>query len=160
MTRIGFGYDAHRLVTGRALILGGVTVPFEKGLLGHSDADVILHALCDAILGACALKDIGHQFPDTDPKFRGISSLTLLERVMRMIKGKGFMLFNADVTLLAEAPKVSPFIDEMVENISRVCKAPKDSINIKATTTEGLGFAGRGEGMAAYAVVTVTKSGP
>lgn len=157
MTRIGFGYDVHRLVHGRALVLGGVNIPFEKGLLGYSDADVLLHALCDAILGASALGDIGRHFPDTDPKYAGISSLKLLEKVMEIISKKGYGLSNADIILVSEAPKVFPYIDEMVENIALVCKVEKGRINIKATTTEGLGFTGKGEGMAAYAVVMLEE---
>lgn len=155
--RIGFGYDVHRLVSGRVLILGGVKIPHPFGLLGHSDADVITHALCDAILGAAALGDLGRHFPDSDPSYAGISSIKLLKEVIQKITSSGWKLVNADITLVAHAPKIVPFVTEMEKNISRACKVSADRINIKATTTEGLGFTGTGEGMAAYAVVTIAS---
>jgi 2-C-methyl-D-erythritol 2,4-cyclodiphosphate synthase len=156
--RTGFGYDVHRLVTGRNLILGGVKIPHPYGLLGHSDADVITHALCDAILGAAALGDLGQHFPDNDPSYTGISSIKLLEEVIQKIVSSGWRLGNADITLVSQAPKIAPFVAEMEKNISEACKVSVDQINIKATTTEGLGFTGTGEGMAAYAVVTIIDS--
>jgi 2-C-methyl-D-erythritol 2,4-cyclodiphosphate synthase len=156
--RIGFGYDVHRLVTGRNLILGGVKIPYPYGLLGHSDADVMTHALCDAILGAAALGDLGQHFPDSDPLYAGISSIKLLEEVIQKIVSSGWRLGNADITLVSQAPKIAPFVAEMKKNISEACKVSMDQINIKATTTEGLGFTGNGEGMAAYAVVTIIDS--
>jgi len=155
--RIGFGYDAHRLVTGRSLILGGVKIPHPYGLLGHSDADVITHALCDAILGAAALGDLGRHFPDSDPRYAGISSIKLLEKVIQKIASSGWRLGNADITLVAQIPKIAPFVTKMEKNISDACRVTVDQINIKATTTEGLGFTGTGEGMAAYAVVTIAS---
>lgn len=155
--RTGFGYDVHRLVTGRSLILGGVKIPHPYGLLGHSDADVITHALCDAILGAAALGDLGQHFPDNDPRYTGISSIKLLEEVIQKIVSFGWRLGNADITLVSQAPKIAPFVAEMKKNISEACKVSVDQINIKATTTEGLGFTGTGEGMAAYAVVTIAS---
>ncbi|MDL1958888.1 MAG: 2-C-methyl-D-erythritol 2,4-cyclodiphosphate synthase [Deltaproteobacteria bacterium] len=156
--RTGFGYDVHRLVTCRNLILGGVKIPHPYGLLGHSDADVITHALCDAILGAAALGDLGRHFPDSDPLYAGISSIHLLEEVIQKITSLNWRLGNADITLVAQAPKIAPFVAEMKKNISEVCKVSVDQINIKATTTEGLGFIGTGEGMAAYAVVTILRT--
>ncbi len=150
--RIGHGYDVHRLVSGRELILGGVQVPFDKGLLGHSDADVLTHAVMDALLGASALGDIGLHFPDTDEQFRGISSLKLLERVCVLLKEKGFRIENIDCTILAQAPKLRPFIPEMQKNLAESCRIPCSILNIKATTEEGLGFTGSGEGIAAHAV--------
>lgn len=155
--RIGMGYDVHRLVEGRKLILGGVEIPFEKGLLGHSDADVLIHALMDAILGAMAMRDIGYHFPDNDEAYRGISSLVLLARVKAMMDDTGYELSNADITLMAERPKVAPYIEAMTRSIARTLKVSPDAIGIKATTTEGLGFVGRGEGMAAQAVVLLEK---
>ncbi|MBW1946545.1 MAG: 2-C-methyl-D-erythritol 2,4-cyclodiphosphate synthase [Deltaproteobacteria bacterium] len=156
--RIGFGYDVHRLVSSRNLILGGVKIPHPYGLLGHSDADVITHALCDAILGAAALGDLGRHFPDLDPRYAGISSIKLLKEVIQKIVSSGWRLGNADITLVAQSPKIAPFVAEMKKNISEACKVSVDQINIKATTTEGLGFTGNGEGMAAYAVVTIIDS--
>jgi 2-C-methyl-D-erythritol 2,4-cyclodiphosphate synthase len=150
--RIGHGYDVHRLVEGRKLILGGVDVPYERGLLGHSDADVLLHAISDAILGAIGEGDIGRHFPDTDPKYKGADSLKLLEHVMGLAEQKGFRLGNLDATIVAQRPKLAPYISRMRENIGRVAGGEVDRINVKATTTEELGFAGRGEGIAAYAV--------
>ena len=150
--RIGQGYDVHRLVEGRPLILGGVEIPWEKGLLGHSDADVIVHALMDALLGAAGLWDIGHAFPDDDPETDGISSLILLERVRDMLAEKGYHVVNLDGTIIAQRPKLSPHIPEMRRNIAGVLGIPAERINLKATTEEGLGFTGSGEGIAAQAV--------
>jgi len=151
--RIGHGYDVHCLVEGRKLILGGVDVPHERGLLGHSDADVLLHAIADAILGALALGDIGKHFPDTDPQYKGADSRKLLRHVIALAEQKGYALCNVDATIVAQRPKLAPFIPEMRANISEDLAAEIDRINVKATTTEQLGFAGRGEGIAAYAVV-------
>ena len=150
--RIGQGYDVHRLVEGRPLILGGVEIPWEKGLLGHSDADVIVHALMDALLGAAGLWDIGHAFPDDDPETDGISSLILLERVRDMLAEKGYHVVNLDGTIIAQRPKLSPHIPEMRQKIAAVLGIPVERINLKATTEEGLGFTGTGEGIAAQAV--------
>ncbi len=146
------GYDCHRLVQGRVLVLGGVTIPHSHGLDGHSDADVLTHALCDAILGACGLGDIGIHFPDTDPTYKGISSITLLERVIEKAEGMGMKIGNADITLVAQAPRMSPYVKEMKRILADVCKIPPERINIKATTTEGLGFIGSRQGISAYAV--------
>lgn len=151
--RVGQGYDVHRLVEGRKLILGGVEVPFEKGLLGHSDADVLTHAVMDALLGAAGLWDIGHAFPDSEEAFRGISSLILLDRVMDMLSDRGFQVGNVDCTILAQAPKLAPYIPRMRENLSVRMGVKPEQVNVKATTEEGLGFTGMGEGMAAHAVV-------
>jgi len=150
--RIGMGYDVHRLVPGRPLILGGIEIPFQLGLLGHSDADVLIHALGDALLGAAGLGDLGRHFPDSDSKYKGISSLRLLETIVDLIREKGYLIGNADLTVVAQAPTLAPFIPQMQIVLSRVLNISKDQINIKATTTEGLGFAGRQEGIAAYAV--------
>ncbi len=155
--RIGHGYDVHRLVEGRTLILGGVDIPWEKGLLGHSDADVLLHAIADAILGAIAEGDIGKHFPDTDPRYKGADSLKLLAHVMHLADSKGYRLGNVDATIVAQRPKLAPHIERMRENIAAVLAAELDRVNVKATTTEELGFAGRGEGIAAYAVVLMEK---
>ncbi len=152
MTRFGMGYDVHRLVEGRKLILGGVEIPWEKGLLGHSDADVLLHAVADALLGAAALGDIGRHFPDTDEKFAGADSMKLLVEVVRLVRKKGFRVGNVDATIVAQAPKLAPHIGKMTENIARVLDVPLDCVNVKATTEERLGFTGSGEGMSAYAV--------
>jgi 2-C-methyl-D-erythritol 2,4-cyclodiphosphate synthase len=160
MLRIGHGYDVHRLVAERPLILGGVHVPCELGLLGHSDADVLLHAVCDAILGAVGAGDLGRHFPDTDETFRGISSLTLLAQVMALASAEGYSLGNLDVTVIAQRPRLAPYVPAMVENVARVCGTPAERINIKATTTEGLGFEGRGEGIAAAAVVLLHRDHP
>lgn len=159
MFRIGHGYDVHRFAEGRALILGGVTVPHTKGLLGHSDADVLVHALCDALLGALALGDIGKHFPDTDPKYRGVSSLLLLCAVRDLIDAEGYRLANCDCTLLAQAPKLASYIDGMRQNIADVLGVDKKSVSVKATTEEGLGFTGREEGVAAHAVALLVKKG-
>lgn len=150
--RIGHGFDVHRLVENRKLILGGVEIEYEKGLLGHSDADVLVHALMDAILGAAGLGDIGKHFPDNDDSFKDISSLKLLKRVKDIITEKGYKLSNADVTVIAQRPKLLPFIPEMKSNIAKILEISEDRLNIKATTTEKLGFEGRGEGISAHAV--------
>ena len=153
MMRIGHGFDVHRLVAERKLILGGVEIPYTLGLLGHSDADVLLHAICDAILGALAAGDIGKHFPDTDPAYRGISSLKLLAHVMELAHGQGYVIGNLDATVIAQNPKLAPYIRQMVENIALVCETDPGRVNVKATTTEQLGFEGRGEGISAHAVV-------
>ena len=151
--RIGHGFDVHRLVADRPLVLGGVTVPWHLGLLGHSDADVLLHAICDAILGALALGDIGRHFPDTDPAYRGIDSMRLLEHVIALAASNGFAVGNLDATVVAQQPKLAPHIPRMVARIAAACAVEIGRINVKATTTEQLGYTGRGEGIAAYAVV-------
>lgn len=153
--RVGTGYDVHKLVEGRKLILCGVEIPWDLGLLGHSDADVAIHALMDAILGAAALGDIGKLFPDSSEEFRGISSVTLLERVMAVINEKGCFVGNTDITIVAQRPKLAPFIDEMRDNLADAMKIPRERVSVKATTTEGLGFAGKGEGIEAQAVCTI-----
>nr|WP_325182525.1 2-C-methyl-D-erythritol 2,4-cyclodiphosphate synthase [uncultured Oscillibacter sp.] len=153
--RIGHGYDVHRLVPDRRLILGGVEIPWEKGLLGHSDADVLVHAVMDALAGAARLGDIGKLFPDTDPAYKGISSLKLLGEVGRLLREKGFAVVNVDATLLAQAPKVAPYKARMAENIAAALGIEAERVNVKATTEEGLGFTGDGSGMAAHAVVLV-----
>lgn len=159
MMRIGHGYDVHCLVTDRKLILGGVDIPYEKGLLGHSDADVLLHAIADAILGAIAAGDIGKHFPDTDPAYKGADSLKLLQHVVELAGQRGYRLGNLDATIVAQRPKLAPHIETMRANIARACAVGIEQINVKATTTEQLGFAGRGEGIAAYAVVLMTRLG-
>lgn len=150
--RIGLGYDVHRLVEGRDLIIGGVNIPYEKGLLGHSDADVLLHAISDSILGAAALGDIGKHFPDTDERYKGISSLTLLEEVGLLVKNKGYEILNIDATIIAQKPKMAPYIQGMRENISKVLVLHIDQINIKATTEEGLGFTGESLGISSQSI--------
>ncbi len=155
--RVGHGYDVHRLVSGRKLILGGVEISFEKGLDGHSDADVLTHAVMDALLGACGLGDIGRHFPDTDERYRGISSLLLLDHVATLLRQQGYGVVNVDVTLLAQAPKVGPYRQQMVENLATHMGIPPEQINVKATTEEHLGFTGSGEGMACHAVALVEK---
>ncbi len=155
--RIGHGYDVHRLVPGRPLILGGVEVPWEKGLLGHSDADVLTHAVMDALCGASKLGDIGKLFPDTDPRYAGISSLELLRQVASLLAEGGWTVVNIDATLLAQAPKVGPFRREMESKLAAALKIPPDRVNVKATTEEGLGFTGDGSGMAAHAVALLEK---
>ena len=157
--RIGFGYDVHPLVEGRKLVLGGVEIPFEKGLEGHSDADVLLHAVCDALLGALGEGDIGKHFPNTDPRFRGISSLRLLEAVASRLTEKLFGAENVDVSVVAEKPRIAAYIPRMIEQISRVLNLSPERVNIKATTSEGLGFVGEGKGIAAYAVVLLKEVG-
>jgi 2-C-methyl-D-erythritol 4-phosphate cytidylyltransferase/2-C-methyl-D-erythritol 2,4-cyclodiphosphate synthase len=151
--KIGHGYDAHRLVSGRQLILGGVDIPHELGLDGHSDADVVAHALTDAILGALGLGDIGRHFPDSDPQFKGADSLVLLAHVQQLAQEKGYQLGNGDITIVCQRPKLAPYLAAMQENLARVCKVQPEAINIKATTTEKMGYTGRGEGIATYAVV-------
>lgn len=150
--RVGIGYDVHAFSDYRALVLGGVTIPNEKGLAGHSDADVLLHALCDALLGAAGMGDIGRHFPDKDPAFKDIDSLILLERTMELVRSRGLAVANIDATILAEAPRMWPHIPAMRKNISRVLGVPPDDVNIKATTSEGMGFIGRREGIAAMCV--------
>jgi 2-C-methyl-D-erythritol 2,4-cyclodiphosphate synthase len=150
--RIGHGYDVHKLVAGRKLILGGTEVPYAKGLLGHSDADVLLHAISDAILGAIGEGDIGRHFPDTDPAYKGADSIKLLRHVMALAEAKGYRIGNVDATVVAQRPKLAGYIPQMRINIARALDTVEDRINVKATTTEELGFAGRGEGIAAYAV--------
>ena len=156
--RIGHGYDVHRLVAGRKLILGGVDIPNDLGLLGHSDADVLLHALSDAILGAIGEGDIGRHFPDTDPAFKGADSIKLLQHVMALADGKGFRIGNVDATVVAQRPKLAPFIQQMRLNVARALSCEEERVNVKATTTEELGFAGRGEGIAAYAVALLERN--
>jgi 2-C-methyl-D-erythritol 2,4-cyclodiphosphate synthase len=155
--RIGIGYDVHPLVEGRKLIIGGVNIKFEKGLDGYSDADVLVHAIMDALLGAAGLKDIGHQFPTGDTHFMDASSIHLLEHVGRMIAGQGYAVKNVDSVLIAQDPKIAPYMDDMISNISRALRIERDQVMVKATTTDGLGFTGRGEGMAAYAVAMVEQ---
>lgn len=155
--RVGMGYDVHKLVVGRKLILGGVEIPYEKGLLGHSDADVLVHAVMDALLGAAALGDIGKHFPDTDPRYEGASSIGLLEHVGMLLEENGYVIENIDATIIAQRPKMLPHIDSMRENICRALKIEKDQINIKATTEEGLGFTGTGEGISSQAVCAIEK---
>ena len=156
--RIGHGYDVHRLVEGRRLLLGGVDIPWEKGLLGHSDADVLVHAIMDALTGAARLGDIGKLFPDTDPAYADISSLKLLREVGRLLSEKGFAVVNIDATLLAQAPKVGPYRPRMAANVAEALGIDPEQVNIKATTEEGLGFTGDGSGMAAHAVVLLEKT--
>ncbi len=150
--RIGHGYDVHALVEGRELILGGVKIPYEKGLLGHSDADVLLHAVSDALLGAAALGDIGKHFPDTDPAYKGVDSLVLLRHVAALVRQKGYYVSNVDVTMIAQRPKLAPHIPQMVENIAAALALPADRVNVKATTEEHLGFTGENLGMRCHAV--------
>ena len=157
MTRFGMGYDVHRLVEGRRLILGGVDVPYEKGLLGHSDADVLLHAVSDALLGAAALGDIGTHFPDTDERFRGADSGKLLAEVARLVRAEGYAIGNVDATIVAQAPKLLPHIPRMRENIARMIGVAVGDVNVKATTEERLGFTGSGEGMSAYAIAGIER---
>lgn len=159
MTRFGMGYDVHRLVAGRKLILGGVEVPFEKGLLGHSDADVLLHAVADALLGAAALGDIGRHFPDTDPRYEGADSGKLLEHVRELLEEKGYRVGNVDATVVAQRPKLMDFIPRMTANIAQILRVPEDAVNVKATTEERLGFTGSGEGISAYAVAGIERAG-
>ncbi|NLI65877.1 MAG: 2-C-methyl-D-erythritol 2,4-cyclodiphosphate synthase [Tissierellia bacterium] len=158
--RIGFGYDVHRLVEGRDLIVGGVRIPHERGLLGHSDADVLVHAIMDSILGALALGDIGKHFPDTDPEYKDISSIILLERVFKLMKEQGYEIGNIDATVAAQRPKLALYIDEIRANIAKVLETELENINIKATTTEELGFVGRKEGISSYCVCLLKKFSP
>ena len=155
--RAGIGYDVHKLATGRRLILGGVEIPFDKGLSGHSDADVLIHAIMDALLGAAGLLDIGNQFPPEDPKYKDISSLVLLDEVNKLLWDKGLVVVNIDAVITAQQPKISPYVDDMRRLISRRLGINLEQVMVKATTTDGLGFAGRGEGMAAYAVALVEE---
>jgi len=156
--RVGCGFDVHRLVAGRALKLGGVTLPFERGLQGHSDADVLLHAICDAILGAIGEGDIGRHFPDDDPAYKDADSRTLLRAVWQRATAAGYTLGNVDAIVLAEAPRIAPHAAQMAANIAADCAASPDQVNVKATTSEGLGFTGRGEGIAAWATVLLVAS--
>lgn len=153
--RFGLGYDVHKLVPNRQLIIGGVTIPYHLGLKGHSDADVLLHAIKDALLGAVGAGDIGKHFPDTDPQYKGASSLVLLKHVGEIIRQRGYQVNNIDSTIVAQAPKMAPHIDQMIEHISQTLGIQRDWVNVKATTTEGLGFTGTGEGIAAYAIASV-----
>ena len=153
--RIGTGYDVHKLAEGRKLILGGVEIPYEKGLLGHSDADVLIHAIMDALLGAAAMKDIGNLFPDTDEEYSGISSLILLKKVFCLLKEKNYCIINIDSTIIAQRPKLAGFIPQMIKNIADTLETDISNINVKATTEEGLGFTGSGEGIAAQAVCLI-----
>ena len=155
MTRIGQGYDVHRLAEGRKLILGGVEIPYERGLLGHSDADVVTHALMDALLGACALGDIGHLFPDSDPAYAGADSLRLLDEVVSRLRQRGYRVGNVDATVLAQAPKLAPYLEQMRRNLAWRLQVPVGAVSVKATTEEGLGFTGTGDGIAAHAVCLV-----
>ncbi len=155
--RIGHGYDVHRFAENRRLVIGGAEIPFEKGLLGHSDADVLLHAVCDALLGAAALGDIGRHFPDTNPAFRGIDSRILLKKTAELLREKGFKAVNIDATVIAQKPKLAVFIPEMVKNIAADCGIEPDCVNVKATTEEGLGFTGSLEGIAAHAVCLIER---
>ena len=157
--RIGHGYDVHRLVEGRKLILGGVEIPYERGLLGHSDADVLTHAVMDALLGACALGDIGHLFPDSDPAYAGADSLRLLDEVVSRLHAQGFRVGNVDATVLAQAPKLAPHLPAIRRNLADRLQVPLSRVSVKATTEEGLGFTGVGEGMAAHAVCLVEEDG-
>lgn len=159
MTRIGFGFDVHKITEGRKLILGGVEIPSEKGLLGHSDADVLLHAICDALLGAAALGDIGKHFPDTDARFKGIASIELLKSVGKLIQQSGYAVGNIDTTLVLEKPKIIFYVDQMRKNIAVALEINVNQISIKATTNEGMGFIGVGEGAVAYAVTIITSLG-
>jgi 2-C-methyl-D-erythritol 2,4-cyclodiphosphate synthase len=158
MIRVGQGYDVHRFCEGEHIILGGVTIPYQQGLEAHSDGDVVLHALCDALLGAVALGDIGKHFPDTDPEFKGADSRVLLRHVIGIVQAKGYQLVNADMTIIAQAPKMAPHIAAMCDLIAQDCQVDVDCINVKATTTEKLGFEGRKEGIAVQAIVLVNKS--
>jgi 2-C-methyl-D-erythritol 2,4-cyclodiphosphate synthase len=157
MFRIGQGFDVHQLTEGRPLIIGGVTIPYEKGLLGHSDADVLLHTVSDACLGAIGEGDIGKHFPDTDPNFKDADSAKLMEHVWQLVKNKGYELVNADCTIIAQKPKMAPYIGQMRVRIAELLEATPEQINVKATTTEKLGFTGRGEGIASQAVVLLRK---
>lgn len=158
MFRIGQGFDVHQLVSGRPLIIGGVTIPYERGLLGHSDADVLLHTVADACLGAIGAGDIGKHFPDTDPEFKNADSSKLLKHVWQLVKKEGYVLGNADCTIIAQSPKMAPYIEQMRERIAELLNAKADQINVKATTTEKLGFTGRSEGIASQAVVLLIKA--
>jgi 2-C-methyl-D-erythritol 2,4-cyclodiphosphate synthase len=156
--RVGHGYDVHRFGSTKPLVLGGVTVPHDQGLVAHSDGDVLIHALCDALLGAAALGDIGRHFPDTDAAYRSIDSRLLLRRVVALVRQRGLRPENADLTVVAQAPKLAPYVPEMVEHLAEDLGLPPEQVNVKATTSEGLGFAGRREGIAAYAVVLLEEA--
>lgn len=156
--RIGQGYDVHKLTEGRELILGGVKIPYEKGLLGHSDADVLVHAVMDALLGAAALGDIGEHFPDTDPEYKGISSIELLKRVGKLLDEKGYVIENIDATIIAQRPKLKAYRPQMAANIAEALHLPADKVSVKATTEEGLGFTGRGEGISSQAITLLTAA--
>lgn len=160
MTRVGFGYDVHRLVEGRPLVLGGVEIPFERGLLGHSDADVLAHACCDALLGAVAAGDLGRHFPDSDPRWKGASSLRLLERVAAIVAERGYAINNLDATIIAERPRLAPYVAEMAGRLAAALGLPVGAVSVKATTSDGLGAIGRGTGIAACAVATVVPRTP
>jgi len=153
--RIGIGYDVHQLVAGRKLVLGGVAIPFEKGLFGHSDADVLIHAVCDALLGATGLGDIGLHFPDTDPEYKDISSIKILVKTYELVSSKNFKIINLDSTIFADAPKISPYREAMQKNIARTIEIEPECVNVKATTFEGLGMIGKGEGIGAMCVVLI-----
>lgn len=156
--RVGLGYDVHKLAENRKLILGGVEIPYEKGLLGHSDADVVLHAIMDALLGAAALGDIGKHFPDTDDRYKGISSIKLLEEVGKLLEENMFIINNIDATVIAQRPKIGPYREEMVKNIARALRIEENLVNIKATTEEGLGFTGSGEGISSQAIASISPA--
>lgn len=158
MMRIGHGFDVHRLVPDRPLVLGGVTIPYEYGLLGHSDADVLLHAVSDAILGALGLGDIGRHFPDTDDAYKGINSVLLLEHVIGLARTRGFRVSNLDTTIIAQCPKLAPHVAQMITNLAKICQVQSGCVNVKATTTEQLGYTGRGEGISAHAVVLMAAT--
>ena len=160
MHRVGIGFDAHRFTGGRKLILGGMEIPYELGLEGHSDADVLTHAICDAVLGAVGERDIGSHFPDSDPRYKGISSLVLLKEALALSDSKGFKIENIDSVLVCEKPRLSPYIPQIKKKLSSVIEFPEECLGIKATTTDGMGFTGRGEGIAAYAVVLVRREKP
>lgn len=153
--RVGMGFDVHKLTEGRDLILGGVKIPWEMGLLGHSDADVVVHAIMDALLGAAALRDIGRHFPDTDPQYKGISSILLLKKVGELLKEKGYQIVNIDATIIAQKPKLLPYIDTMIENVAQALEISADQVNIKATTEEGLGFTGTLQGISSQAICAI-----
>ncbi|RDU22520.1 2-C-methyl-D-erythritol 2,4-cyclodiphosphate synthase [Anaerosacchariphilus polymeriproducens] len=153
--RVGIGYDVHKLTEGRDLILGGVLIPYEKGLLGHSDADVLVHAIMDALLGAAAMGDIGRHFPDTDPKYEGVSSIVLLRNVGKLLEENYYLIENIDATIIAQRPKLLPFINDMIQNVTETLKLSPKQVNIKATTEEGLGFTGSGEGISAQAICSL-----
>lgn len=155
MIRVGMGYDVHKLTEGRDLVLGGVTIPWELGLLGHSDADVVVHAIMDAILGAAALRDIGRHFPDTDPQYKGISSILLLKKAGELLKEKGYRIVNLDATIIAQKPKLLPYIDTMIRNVAGALEIREDQVNIKATTEEGLGFTGTLQGISSQAICAI-----
>lgn len=158
MYRTGIGFDAHRFSKGRKLIIGGVEIPFEFGLAGHSDADVLTHAICDAILGAVGERDIGTHFPDSDPKYKGVSSLVLLREVLGLSNSKGFKVENIDSVVVCEKPKLGPYVSQIKTKLASIAEVPEEFLGIKATTTDGMGFTGRGEGIAAYAVVLIKKN--